>query len=74
VIAAQESFVAAAITAGDPQKDLIGSIFANHLNTLVKVRDTLDPALVARAIDMLTTAQRIEFFGVGASGVVAMDA
>ncbi len=74
VIVAQENFAAAAMTAGDPQKDLIGSIFANHLNTLVKVRDALDPVIVANVIDILATAQRIEFFGVGASGVVAMDA
>lgn len=73
-VAAQDKFAAAAVTAGDPQQDLIGSIFGNHLNTLVKVRDALDLELVLRAVDILAAAQRIEFFGVGASGVVAMDA
>ena len=62
------------MTAIDPATDLIGSIFANHLRTLVRVRDGLDPENVGRAVDILAAAQRIEFFGVGASGVVAMDA
>ena len=41
---------------------------------LVEVREALDAETVGHAIDILAAAQRIEFYGVGASGVVAMDA
>jgi RpiR family transcriptional regulator, carbohydrate utilization regulator len=73
-IAAQGNFAGAAMTAIDPETDLIGSIFANHLRTLLRVREALDADVVTGAVDILAAARRIEFFGVGASGVVAMDA
>ena len=36
--------------------------------------DILDPGMVARAIQALARAKRIDFFGLGGSGAVAMDA
>lgn len=73
-LAARDGFDAVAITAIGGGSDLIGSIFANHLRTLLRVREGLDADAVGRAVDILAGARRIEFFGVGASGVVAMDA
>ena len=73
-IAAQGNLAGGAMTAIDPETDLIGSIFANHLRTLLRVREALDADVVTGAVDILAAARRIEFFGVGASGVVAMDA
>lgn len=73
-LAAQSGFNDVAMTKTDPQQDLIGSVLSNHLSTLVAIRDALDADSVNRAIDILADARRIEFFGLGASGIVAIDA
>ncbi|MFO1153690.1 MAG: SIS domain-containing protein [Rhodospirillales bacterium] len=73
-IAAGRGVTAAAMAPVDAGTDLVGSIFANHLRTLLRVREGLDGETVGRAVDLLAAARRIEFFGVGASGVVAIDA
>ncbi|MGB5808639.1 transcriptional regulator HexR [Castellaniella sp.] len=53
---------------------LTGKVFDNAVSALLRVRDALDPAAVESAIDLLTQARRIEFYGVGNSGIVATDA
>lgn len=73
-LAAQSGFNDVAMTKIDPQQDLIGSVLSNHLGTLIAVRDALDGDSIARAVDILADARRIEFFGLGASGIVAIDA
>ena len=73
-LAAQSGFNDVAMTKTDPEQDLIGSVLSNHLSTLVAIRDALDADSVNRAIDILADARRIEFFGLGASGIVAIDA
>jgi RpiR family carbohydrate utilization transcriptional regulator len=44
------------------------------LDALLRLRGELDPGEIERAVTMLAGAERIEFYGVGASGVVALDA
>ena len=44
------------------------------LSALMGLRSGLDPARIDRAVQALSGARRIEFYGVGASGVVALDA
>lgn len=44
------------------------------LDALLRLRGELDPNEIERAVSMLAGAKRIEFYGVGASGVVALDA
>jgi len=44
------------------------------LGALLRLRSGLDPKEVEVAVDTLTRARRIEFYGVGASGIVALDA
>lgn len=44
------------------------------LATLMGLRRTLDPRQIDAAVRALAGARRIEFYGVGASGVVALDA
>ncbi|CAM3770642.1 Phosphogluconate repressor HexR, RpiR family OS=Castellaniella defragrans (strain DSM / CCUG 39792 / 65Phen) OX=1437824 GN=BN940_05106 PE=4 SV=1 [Castellaniella denitrificans] len=53
---------------------LTGKVFDNAVSALLRVRDALDPAAVESAIDLLARARRIEFYGVGNSGIVAADA
>ena len=49
-------------------------IFDYTITSLDWVRNHLDPVQVGRAVDALERANRIEFFGFGASGIVARDA
>lgn len=73
-LAVQGEMDGAAMTSRNPSDDLIGSIFSNHVTALNSVRDRLGKNDIERAIGMLIDARRIEFFGVGASGAVAIDA
>ena len=61
----------------DPLDDtptLIRKVFQANMAALSNTRDILDPAMVDKAIRVLSKAKRIEFFGLAGPGVVAMDA
>ena len=49
-------------------------IFDYTITSLDWARKKLDFAAIGRAVDLLANAKRIEFFGFGASGIVAQDA
>lgn len=51
-----------------------GKIFESAMASLDHVRQSLDMATVNRAVDMLTQAKKIAFFGLGSSAAVAHDA
>jgi RpiR family carbohydrate utilization transcriptional regulator len=53
---------------------LITKVIDSGIASLIKVRDTLPADQVQEAVNMLATAQRIEFYGLGGSGIVAQDA
>jgi len=63
-----------AISGADDLDTVITKIFDFNLSNLNWARSRLDPAQVAQAVDALAKARRIEFFGFGASGIVAIDA
>ncbi|HKJ51741.1 MAG TPA: SIS domain-containing protein [Gammaproteobacteria bacterium] len=54
--------------------DLIAKVIDSGIAALIKVRDTLPPEAVQQAVDLLAAAERIEFYGLGGSGIVAQDA
>lgn len=58
----------------DSAQRITDKIFEYTLTSLDHARRRLDPDAVARAIDLLAAAARIEFMGFGASGIVALDA
>lgn len=58
----------------DSPQRITDKIFEYTLTSLDHARRRLDPLAVARAIDLLAGARRIEFMGFGASGIVALDA
>jgi RpiR family carbohydrate utilization transcriptional regulator len=61
----------------EPEDDpatLIRKVFHANLNAINNSLDFLKPEMVDRAIRALAKAKRIEFFGLGGSGAVAMDA
>jgi len=54
--------------------DLIAKVIDSGIASLIKVRDSLPPELVQTAVELLASADRIEFYGLGGSGIVAQDA
>ncbi len=58
----------------DAMADIGAKVFDRGIAALVTVRNHLDPDALERATGLLATAKRIEFYGQGISGVVAMDA
>lgn len=63
-----------AISKTDDLSALVGKVFDFNLSNLNWVRARLDQQTIQQAVDALRQANRIEFFGYGASGVVALDA
>lgn len=64
----------AAISEDDDLNGLISKMFDFNLSNLTWARARLDPDAIGAAVAAMLTARKIEFFGYGASGVVAMDA
>ncbi|OHV08867.1 transcriptional regulator HexR [Kushneria phosphatilytica] len=58
----------------DSVADFSRSIFDSTVGTLLSVRDRLDANAISEAIAALAEANRVEFYGFGASGAVAVDA
>lgn len=58
----------------DPGADLTAKIFDRTISTLVRVKSNLREVGVEEAVALLAAAPKIEFYGLGASGIVAMDA
>ena len=58
----------------DPPEAIVEKIFDYTITSLHWARHNLDIAALRSAIDMLFAARSIEFFGFGASGIVARDA
>lgn len=54
--------------------ELIGKIFGYTITSLDWARNHLASRQIAQALQLLGNAQSIEFFGLGASGIVALDA
>lgn len=58
----------------DTVDDLSHKVFDSTISSLLTVRDELDPQALEQAIDVISKASRVEFYGFGASGSVAADA
>jgi RpiR family carbohydrate utilization transcriptional regulator len=62
------------LSIGESATDLIAKVIDSGIASLIKVRDSLPAERVQAAVDLLTAAERIEFYGLGGSGIVAADA
>ncbi len=58
----------------DTAADLCNKVFDSTIGSLLTVRDQLDATVLETAINKLSHASRVEFYGFGASGSVAADA
>lgn len=60
--------------AADLTKDLCQKICNRSVNALLDLRQSIDPVKIDQAIDLLSSARRIEIYGHGTSSHVAADA
>jgi RpiR family carbohydrate utilization transcriptional regulator len=71
-------FVHRAVEEGDAPEELARKVVDNAVAALLRYRDAAAPQALQRAIDALARTgregRRIEFYGVGNSGIVAQDA
>jgi len=63
-----------AISEVDDVGDVIDKILDFNLSSLNWVRSKLDQDQIVKAVDALSAARQVQFFGFGASGVAAIDA
>lgn len=64
----------AALSFDDTPRSITGKLFDFTATSLERTRNSLDADAIEQAVDLLAAAARIEFFGFGASGIVALDA
>ncbi len=72
--ASKPEFQEFSITDSDSVADLGLKVFDATLATLSQVRDAINPKAIETAIEAITEANRVEFYGFGASAAVAADA
>lgn len=73
-LASSPSYGQIAVTDTDSVAEYSFKVFDSTVDTLLKVRDNLDLAMLDRAVTALCAAKRVEFYGFGASAAVAFDA
>src|SRR5690606_20505861 len=64
-------YVHATLTPQDDTAMLAAKVMDNAVSALLRVRNDIDADYIEAAIDLLNHARRIEFYGVGNSGIVA---
>lgn len=67
-------FVHSVVAPDDAPRQVVAKVFDSAVASLLRTRAQLDTAAIERAIDLLASARKIEFYGHGASGIVALDA
>ncbi len=74
VLAKETRFAQFSMKEDDSVDDFTNSIFDTTASALLSVKNRIDVKMVQKAISLLTSSKRVEFFGFGASGAVATDA
>lgn len=67
-------YVHSSVRPEDPTSEVAAKVFDNTISALLKCRNEVNPAAVEQAVELLSTARRIEFYGLGNSGIIAADA
>jgi RpiR family transcriptional regulator, carbohydrate utilization regulator len=66
--------IPADVAADDRPADVARKVIDQSFATLQRLREQIQPQAVTAAVDLMWSAKRIEFYGHGNSGIVAMDA
>lgn len=67
-------YVHASVGPNDSTAVLASKVFDNAISALLNCRNAVSPAALDRAIGLLSSARRLEFYGLGNSGIIAADA
>ncbi len=67
-------YVHASVQADDTPAEIAAKVFDNSIAALLRCRNAVSAAALQQAIDLLAAAQRLEFYGLGNSGITAADA
>jgi len=67
-------YVHATVRPDDAMTDIAAKVFDNTVAALIGCRNQVDPASVEAAVEVLNGARRVEFYGLGNSGITAADA
>lgn len=73
-LASSATYSQFSVSPSDSVSNLSRKVFDSTIGSLLSVRDELDAGALEQAIQALCTAGRVEFYGFGASGSVAIDA
>ncbi|NVK32719.1 MAG: SIS domain-containing protein [Gammaproteobacteria bacterium] len=73
-LAKRERFFHSQVSPDDSMSELSHKLFDSAIASLVQVRDNLQDSAIEKAVAILEQSHRIEFYGLGGSGVVALDA
>lgn len=73
-LASNASFEKFSMDTKDTVIEFKQKIFDSMIGNLINIREQLDPQLLEEAIDALAKANRVEFYGFGASAPVCADA
>jgi RpiR family carbohydrate utilization transcriptional regulator len=73
-LASSPSYGQIAVTDTDSTREYTHKVFDSTVDTLLKVRDSLVFENLDAAVEAICNAQRVEFYGFGASAAVAFDA
>jgi RpiR family carbohydrate utilization transcriptional regulator len=67
-------YVHSSVRPEDPTAEIAVKVFDNAIAALLRCRNAISPATLDQAIDLLAQASRMEFYGLGNSGIIAADA
>jgi RpiR family transcriptional regulator, carbohydrate utilization regulator len=67
-------FIHRSVDADDKVSDVLVKVVDNAVSAFLKYRNDASAYAIERAVDALVAARKVEFYGVGNSGVVAQDA
>jgi RpiR family carbohydrate utilization transcriptional regulator len=62
------------ITDEDNEQEIAEKVFKSNIQTLEYTLQLLDRSTIEKAIELISTADSVHFFGTGGSSVIAMDA
>lgn len=62
------------IQPGDSVKSIIRNVCMSHMQAIENTLSVLDTTQMQKAVNVIGKAKRIDFYGIGTSGIVAMDA
>ncbi|MDR4945617.1 MurR/RpiR family transcriptional regulator [Neobacillus cucumis] len=62
------------ITEEDNEQEITEKVFKSNIQTMENTLQLLDRVTIKKAVELISTADKVHFFGTGGSSIIAMDA